>query len=266
MKHTRGIATALALAALACGGAVAAASSSGGGTTTSTSPTTTTTTTPAPTHPGHRMLRPPVGGFGGGFAIGGGLGIFDAATQTAVEEASKAAQTAGKTANDAGKSPDDVRDAAVAAAKARLDTAVADGVLTKAQAASILAALTKQAGAKATLIDAAATALNLSPSDLAKKLAAGDSLFTIAKAQNVDAKTLMAAIQKAVGTSGGGGLGLLGPILGGHGRGGFGFGGGFGRGGRGGRPGFGGPHGPGVKGKAAKPPTTTAPPTTTQSG
>jgi hypothetical protein len=266
MKHTRGIATALALAALACGGAVAAASSSGGGstTTTTTGTTSTTTTTPAPARPGHRVQRPSFGGFGGGFAIGGGLGIFDAATQTAVEEASKAAQTAGKTANDAGKSPDDVRDAAIAAAKARLDTAVADGVLTKAQAASILAALTKQATSKATLLDAAATALNLSPTDLAKKLAAGDSLFTIAKAQNVDAKTLMAAIQKAVGTSGGG-FGLLGPMLGGHGRGGFGFGGGFGRGGRGGRPGFGGPHGPGGKGKSAKPPTTTAP-TTTQSG
>ena len=147
MKPVQGLAAALAVAALAGGGAVAAASSNGGGTgtiTTTTGTSTTTTTRPAP-HGGV-----PGRGFGGGYDF------FDAATKTALQETFAAAQTAQKTATDAGKAPDDIRDAAVAAAKTRLDQAVTDGALTKAQGAAVLAALTKQLGARAAAIDAAA--------------------------------------------------------------------------------------------------------------
>jgi hypothetical protein len=283
MKHTRGLAAVAAVALLACGGAVAAASSSGGGSTTttttttatSTAPTTTTTTTPM-----HRRLlrRPPVGqfGLGGGFGfnIGGGLALFDAATRTALQDTVTAAQTAAKTATDAGKAPDDARDAAIAAAKARLDQAVTDDALTKGQAASVLAALTKVADARAAAIDAAAGALNLSPTDLAKQLAAGTSLASIAKTQNVDIKTVIAAILKAQGvTAPTGGMGGSGPAFGGRPGLGGGFGGGFGfagpgKRGFGGHGGFLGPHGRGSwKGNGKghtppAPPTATAPTTT----
>jgi flagellar hook-basal body complex protein FliE len=264
MKRIQGLAAVLAVAALAGGGAVAAASSSGGagtGTTTSTTTTgtgtTTTTTPPAHTrpHPGPGLGR-----------FGGGLGFFDAATTTALKETFAAVQTAQKTATDAGKAPDDVRDAAIAAAKARLDQAVSDGALTKAQGAAVLAALTKQLGARATVLDAAATALKLSPADLAKKLASGDRLDEIAKAQGVDLKDVFSAIQKAEQAQGGGGLGIFGR--GGFGFGGFGKGGpgkgGPGMGGRFGHHGFGG-KGPGhARGKPPAPPTQTQP--STQSG
>jgi flagellar hook-basal body complex protein FliE len=263
MKRIQGLAAVLAVAALAGGGAVAAASSNGsagtGTGTTTTGTGTTTTTTPAPPrpHPGPRL-----GGFGGG------LGFFDAATTTALKETFAAVQTAQKTATDAGKAPDDVRDAAVAAAKARLDQAVSDGALTKAQGAAVLAALTKQLGARAAVLDAAATALKLAPADLAKKLAAGDRLDEIAKAQGVDIQDVVSAIRKAMQAQGGGGPGIFG-------RGGFGFGFGFGGPGKGG-PGMGGRfghHGFGDKGpghvwdkggKAPAPPTPTQP--STQSG
>jgi flagellar hook-basal body complex protein FliE len=263
MKRIQGLAAVLAVAALAGGGAVAAASSSGsaGTGTTTTGTGTTTTTTPAPPrpHPGPRL-----GGFGG-------LGFFDAATTTALKETFEAVQTAQKTAIDAGKAPDDVRDAAVAAAKARLDQAVSDGALTKAQGAAVLAALTKQLGARAAVLDAAAAALKLAPADLAKKLAAGDRLDEIAKAQGVDIKDVFDAIQKASQAQGGGGPGIFGP--GSFRRGGFGFG--FGGPGRGG-PGMGGRFshhwfggkGPGHArdkgGNAPAPPTPTQP--STQSG
>jgi flagellar hook-basal body complex protein FliE len=260
MKRIHGLAAVLAVAALAGGGAVAAASSGGGaGTgsittaTTTTTGTGTTTTTPAPRrpHPGPRL-----GGFGGG------LGFFDAATTTALKETFAAVQSAQKTATDAGKAPDDVRDAAIAAAKARLDQAVSDGALTKAQGAAVLAALTKQLGARAAVLDAAATALKLAPADLATKLADGDRLDEIAKAQGVDIKDVFSAIQKAAQEQGGGGPGIFG-------RGGFGFGFGFfgmdrpGMGGRFGHHGFGG-KGPGhAWGKSPAPPTTQP---STQSG
>ncbi len=118
----------------------------------------------------------------------------------------------------------------------------------------MLAALTKQVSARAAVIDAAAGALKLTPTDLAKRLAAGDRLDTIAQAQGVALKDVFAAIQKAQQAQGGGGLGF-----------GFGFGFGFG-GGKNGvlgprahfRPGFGGP--PRLwKGKGSPP----APPTQT---
>jgi hypothetical protein len=264
MKRTQTLAVALAIAALAGGGAVAAASSSGkadsgsGTTTTGTTATGTTTTTPAPTPRMHR----PRGGFargggfagggfgGGGFAIGG-LGLFDAATTTAVRETVAAMITAQKTATDAGKAPDDIRDAAIAAGKARLDKAVSDGALTKAQGDAVLAALSKTATNRAAIVDAEAAALKLSPTELAKRLAAGDSLPTIAKAQGVDLKDVFAAIQKLQGSTGRGGFGFGGP----------GFG--FGFGGPGGMPGPGGfrHFGHGHKGKGGTPP---APPTQTQ--
>jgi flagellar hook-basal body complex protein FliE len=266
MKRIHGLAAVLAVAALAGGGAVAAASSGGGaGTgsittaTTTTTGTGTTTTTPAPRrpHPGPRL-----GGFGGG------LGFFDAATTTALKETFAAVQSAQKTATDAGKAPDDVRDAAIAAAKARLDQAVSDGALTKGQAAAVLAALTKQLGARAALLDAAATALKLAPADLARKLADGDRLDEIAKAQGVDIEDVFTAIRKAAQAQGGGGLGVFGLGVFGHGRGAFGFGffgkGGPGMGGRFGPHGFSG-KGPGhAWGKAPAPPTQTGP--STQSG
>jgi hypothetical protein len=281
MKHTRGLAAVAAVALLACGGAVAAASSSGGGstttTTTATSTAPTTTTTTAPMH--QRPPRGPFGGqfgqfgLGGGFAfnIGGGLALFDAATRTALQDTVTAAQTAAKTTTDAGKAPDDARDAAIAAAKTRLDQAVTDDALTKGQAASVLAALTKVANTRASAIDAAAGALNLSPTDLAKQLAAGTSLGSIAKTQNVDIKTVITAILKAQGVSAPtGGQGGPGPAFGGRPGfgGGFGFGfGGPGKRGFGGHGGFLGPHGRGSwkgngKGHAPAPPTATAPTTT----
>ena len=148
------------------------------------------------------------------------LSFLDAATKTALQQTFAALQTAQKTATDAGKSPDDVRDAAIAAAKARLDQAVSDDALTKGQAAAVLAALTKQASARAAVIDAAAGVLKLTPTDLAKRLAAGDRLDAIAQAQGVDLKDVFAAIQKAQQAQGAGGFGF------GFGAFGFGFGGG----------------------------------------
>jgi flagellar hook-basal body complex protein FliE len=255
MKRIQGLAAVLAVAALAGGGAVAAASSSGSAGTGTTTTGTGTTTTTTPSHP-----RPHPGAGLRGF--GGGLGFFDTATTTALKETFAAVQSAQKTATDAGKAPDDVRDAAIAAAKARLDQAVSDGALTKGQAAAVLAALTKQLGARAALLDAAATALKLAPADLATKLADGDRLDEIAKAQGVDIKDVFSAIQKAAQEQGGGGPGIFG-------RGGFGFGFGFfgmdrpGMGGRFGHYGFGG-KGPGhAWGKSPAPPTTQP---STQSG
>jgi hypothetical protein len=250
MKRIQGLVVVLGVAALAGGGAVAAASSSDGGTGTTTTGTTATGgTTTAPT----QHLRPHVGPRPFGF--GGGLELFDAATKTALTETLAAVETARKTATDAGKSPDEIRDAAIAAAKTRLDQAVSDGALTKAQGDAILAALTKQAGAKAAVLDAAAAVLKLTPSDLAKRLAAGDRLDEIAKAQGVDPKDVFSAIMK-LGQAGG-----PGPGFGFGDRGGFGFGG-LGRGF--GHRGFGG-KGPGHKnGQAPPPPTQTQP--STQSG
>jgi flagellar hook-basal body complex protein FliE len=249
MKRNQGLAAVLAVAALAGGGAVAAASSRSVGTGTTTTGTGTTTA-PAQErpHPGFRL-----GGFGGG------LGLFDAATTTALKETFTAVQTAQKTATDAGKSPDEVRDAAIAAAKARLDQAVSDGALTKAQGAAVLAALTKQVGARTAVLDAAATALKLSPTELAKRLAAGERLDAIATAQGVNVTDVFSAIQKAAqAQGGGGGIGILG------GRG-FGLGkGGLGKGERFGHHGFGG-KGPGHRwGTPPAPPTQTQP--STQSG
>jgi hypothetical protein len=273
MRRSQGLAVALAVAALAGGGAVAAASSSGkvdnGSTTTTattgtTGTTTTTATTPTPPPRMHRGFAIP-GGFAGprGFAVPS-LQFFDAATKTALKETFAAVQTAQKTASDAGKSPDDIRDAAVAAAKARLDQAVTDDALTKGQAAAVLAALTKVAGARAAVIDAAAAVLKLTPTDLAKQLAAGGRLDAIANTQGVALKDVLSAIQTAAKAQGGGGLGL-----------GFGFGGGFGFGfGPGGKSGILGPHlrghrgfgGPGhFKGKPGSTPPP-PPPTTTQNG
>jgi hypothetical protein len=261
MKRIQGLAAVLAVAALAGGGAVAAASSSGSAGTGTTTTGTGTTTTTTPSHP-----RPHPGAGLRGF--GGGLGFFDTATTTALKETFAAVQSAQKTATDAGKAPDDVRDAAIAAAKARLDQAVSDGALTKGQAAAVLAALTKQLGARAALLDAAATALKLAPADLARKLADGDRLDEIAKAQGVDIEDVFTAIRKAAQAQGGGGLGVFGLGVFGHGRGAFGFGffgkGGPGMGGRFGHHGFGG-KGPGhAWGKAPAPPTQTGP--STQSG
>jgi flagellar hook-basal body complex protein FliE len=248
MKRNQGLAAVLTVAALAGGGAVAAASSR------SVGPGTTTTGTGTTTAPAHE--RPHPGGRLGAF--GGGLGLFDAATTTALKETFTAVQTAQKTATDAGKSPDEVRDAAIAAAKARLDQAVSDGALTKAQGAAVLAALTKQLGARAAVLDAAATALKLSPTDLAKRLAAGDRLDAIATAQGVDVADVSAAIQKATQAAGGGGFGLFGGRGLGLGK------GGPGPGTRSGHHGFRG-KGPGHKwGTAPAPPTQTQP--STQSG
>jgi hypothetical protein len=248
MKRIQGLAAALAVAALAGGGAVAAASVNGGGTgATTTTGTTGTTTVPAA--PGRPHGGFPLRGLGGGY------GLFDAATTTALTETFKAVQTAQKAATDAGSSPDEGRDAAIAAAKARLDQAVSDGALTKAQGASVLDALTKQLNARAAVIDAAATVLKLTPTDLAKRLASGDRLDAIATAQGVDVNDVFAAIQKVQGGAGG----ILGPFSGkgGHRRGGFGKGG-FGKGGFG-RHGFGGKD-PGRNGGAAPaPPTETQP-------
>ena len=194
MKRIQGLAAVLAVAALAGGAAVAAASSNGGGTgtTTTTGTTGTTTTTPATPQRPHGHGPGPAFGFGGA----GGYGFFDTATKTALKETFTAVETARKTATDAGKAPDDVRDAAIAAAKTRLDQAVTDGALTKAQAAAVLAALTKEAAAKAAVIDAAAGVLKLTPTELAKRLASGDRLDEIAKAQGVDLKDVFTAIQK----------------------------------------------------------------------
>jgi hypothetical protein len=248
MKRIQGLLVVLGVAALAGGGAVAAASSSGSGTGTTTTGTTATggtTTTPTQQPRPHGGPR--------GFGFGGGFELFDAATKTALTETLAAVETARKTATDAGKSPDEIRDAAIAAAKTRLDQAVSDGALTKAQGDAILAALTKQAGAKAAVLDAAAAVLKLTPSDLAKRLAAGDRLDEIAKAQGVDPKDVFSAIMK-LGQAGGPGFGF-------GDRGGFGVGGmgrGFGHGGFGGK-------GPGHKnGQAPSPPTQTQP--STQSG
>jgi hypothetical protein len=210
MKRIQGLAAVIAVAALAVGGVAAAgASSSGGGTGTTGTTGTTTTTTPPPPQRLHR--GPGLPGFGGG------LELFDTATKTALSETFKAVETARKTATDAGASPDDVRDAAIAAAKARLDQAVTDGALTKAQAASILAALTTQANASAAVIDAAATVLKLTPTDLAKQLASGTRLPDIAKTQGVAIADVVKAIQAL--NLGKGGPGMYG----------FGFGFGFGR-------------------------------------
>ena len=133
----------------------------------------------------------------------------------------------------------------------------------------MLAALTKQAGARAAVIDAAATVLKLTPTDLAKRLASGDRLDEIAKAQGVDIKDVFSAIMK-LNQGQGGASGILGPVGGFGGRGGFGFGG----------PGMGGPGmGPGgasaitasaararvtARAQAPAPPTQTQP--STQSG
>ena len=207
--------------------------------------------------------------------FGGGLELFDTATKTALSETFKAEQTARKTATDAGKSPDDVRDAAIAAAKARLDQAVTDGALTKAQAASILAALTTQANASAAVIDAAATVLKLTPTDLAKQLAAGTRLPDIAKTQGVAIADVVKAIQALNPGKGGApgifgfgfGFGFAGPRDGFAGPGG-GFAGprgGFGPGMGHGHRGFGPGKGHWQKGgKAPQPPTQTQP--STQSG
>jgi hypothetical protein len=245
MKPIQGLAAVLAVAALAGGGAVAAASSSGGGTGTTT--TTGTGTTPAQQRP-HAFL--PARGLGGAYDF------FDTATKTALQETFADAQAAQKTATDAGKAPDDIRDAAVAAAKTRLDQAVSDGALTKAQGAAVLAALTKQLGARAAVIDAAAAVLKLTPADLAKQLAAGTRLDAIATTQGVALQDVLSAIQKAAQAQGGG--------FGG----GFGFG--FGLGGKGGPPaiggrgffghgGFGGGRWRGHTGTGPQPPTATQP-------
>lgn len=252
MKRIQGLVVVLGVAALAGGGAVAAASSSDNGTGTTTTGTTGTGgTTTAPT----QHLRPHVGPRAFGF--GGGLELFDTATKTALSETLAAVETARKTATDAGKSPDEIRDTAIAAAKTRLDQAVSDGALTKAQGDAVLAALTRQAGAKAAVLDAAAAVLKLTPADLAKRLAAGDRLDEIAKAQGVDPKDVFSAIMQ-LGPAGGPGFGFGFGI---RDRGGFGFGGmgrGFGHGGFGGK-------GPGHKsGQAPPPPTQTQP--STQSG
>jgi hypothetical protein len=266
MKRIQGLAAVLAVAALAGGGAVAAASSSGSGTgttttgTTATAPTTTGTATsptlPQRPHPGWRGP-----GFGGRFGPGG-FDFFDTATKTALTETFAAVETARTTASDAGKSPDEIRDAAIAAAKARLDQAVTDGALTKAQGAAVLAALTKQAGARAAVIDAAAAVLKLTPTELAKRLASGDRLDEIATAQGVDIEDVFSAIMK-LDQGPGGASGILGPMGGFRGRGGFGFGRGMGHGGFC-HHGFDG-MGPGHrKGQAPAPPTQTQP--STQSG
>ena len=219
---------------------------------------TGTTTTPTPPR------RPHLGPRGLGFGIGGGFDFFDTATKTALTETFAAVETARKTATDAGKSPDDIRDAAIAAAKARLDQAVSDGALTKAQGAAVLAALTKQAGARAAVIDAAATVLKLTPTDLAKRLASGDRLDEIAKAQGVAIADVFSAIQK-LNQGQGGASGILGPMGGFGGRGGFGFGGKGGGPGMGhdgfGHRGFGG-KGPWDKNGPAPAPPTPAPPST----
>jgi hypothetical protein len=253
MKRIQGLAAVVAVAALAVGGVAAAgASSSGNGSGTTT--TTGTTTTPSQQRPhGGPGLR----------GFGGGLELFDSATKTALSDTFKAVETARKTATDAGKSPDDVRDAAIAAAKTRLDQAVTDGALTKAQAASILAALTTQANASAAVIDAAATVLKLTPTDLAKQLAAGTRLPDIAKTQGVAIADVVKAIQ-ALNAGKGGAPGIFGFGFGG--RGGFagpggGFGPGMGHGQRGFRPGLG--HSQ-KGGKGPQPPTQTQP--STQSG
>jgi hypothetical protein len=228
MKRIQGLATVFAVAALAGGGA------SGG------TGTTTTGTGTMPTQ------EPRSHGGGRGFGFGGGFELFDTATKTALTETLAAVETARKSATDAGKSPDEIRDAAIAAAKARLDQAVSDGALTKAQGTAILAALTQQAGAKAAMLDAAAAVLKLTPSDLAKRLAAGDRLDEIATAQGVDVKDVFSAIMKL---RQGGASGILGP--------GFGSGKGHGFGQRG----FGG-KGPGhTRGQAPPPPTQTQPST-----
>jgi hypothetical protein len=266
MKRIQGLAAVLAVAALAGGGAVAAASSRGTGTgttttgTTATAPTTTGTTgnptDPQRPYPGRRGP-----GFGRGFGPGG-FDFFDTATRTALTETFAAVETARTSASDAGKSPDEIRDAAIAAAKARLDQAVTDGALTKAQGAAVLAALTKQAGARAAVIDAAAAVLKLTPTDLAKRLASGDRLDEIATAQGVEVKNVFSAIMK-LDQGQGGADGILGPMGGFGGRGGFGFGGGMGPGGFG-HHGFDGMRPDHEKGQAPAPPAQTQP--STQSG
>jgi hypothetical protein len=106
------------------------------------------------------------------------------------------------------------------------------------------------------VLDAAAAVLKLTPSDLAKRLAAGDRLDEIAKAQGVDVKDVLSAIMKL---GPGGAPGILGR--------GFGFG--FGLGGMGhgfGHRGFGG-KGPGhTKDQPPQPPTPTQTQPSTQSG
>jgi hypothetical protein len=243
MKRIQGLAVVFSVAALAGGGAVAAASVGGSGTGTTTTGTTTTGGT------GTTPMQRPHGGERG-FGFGGGLDIFDTATKTALTETLAAVETARKSATDAGKSPDEIRDSAIAAAKARLDQAVSDGALTKAQGAAILAALTQQAGAKAAMLDAAAAVLKLTPSDLAKRLAAGDRLDEIAKAQGVDVKDVFSAIMKL---GPGGARDILGRGFGAGGKG-YGFG----------HHGFGGKRPGHTKDEAPQPPTQTQP--STQSG
>jgi hypothetical protein len=253
MKRIQSLATVIAVAAPAVGGVAAAGASSSGSGTGSTG-TTGTTTTPSPQRPhGGPGLR----------GFGGGLELFDSATKTALSGTLKAEETARKTATDAGKSPDDVRDAAIAAAKTRLDQAVTDGALTKAQAASILAALTTQANASAAVIDAAAAVLKLTPTDLAKQLASGTRLPDIAKTQGVDIADVMKAIQAL--NLGKGAPGIFGFGFGGRGGGFAGPGGGFGPGMSHGHRGFGPGKGHWQKGgKGPQPPTQTQP--STQSG
>jgi hypothetical protein len=249
MKPLQGLAAVLAVAALAAGGAVAAASTTGGGTGTIT---TTTGTSTAPTPRPHAF--PPARGLGGAYDF------FDTATKTALQETFAAVQAAEKTGTNAGNAPDDIRDAAVAAAKTRLDQAVSDGALTKAQGAAVLAALTTQLGARAAVIDAAAAVLKLTPAELAKQLAAGTRLDAIAKTQGVNLQDVFSAIQKAAQAQGGSGIG-------------FGPGFAFGLGAKGGAPGVGGPPGMGGRfghggfgghrfkhnGAAPPPPTPTQP-------
>jgi hypothetical protein len=223
MKPLQGLAAVLAVAALAAGGAVAAASTSGGGTGTITTATGTSTAPMPPPRPR---------AFGLARGLGGAYDFFDTATKTALQETFAAVQTAEKTGTNAGNAPDDIRDAAVAAASTRLEQAVTDGALTKAQGAAVLAALTKQLGARAAVIDAAAAVLKLAPADLAKQLAAGTRLDAIAKTQGVNLQDVFSAIQKAAQAQGGGGLG-------------FGLGFGFGFGARGGALGMAGPPGMG---------------------
>jgi hypothetical protein len=284
MRYVRGAAAALVAAALAGGGVAAAAQSShhhrsmasetvttttttttG---TTASAPSTTTTTPPKGRHRGFGFGRR--GGFGLGFAFGfqfgfgglGGLAQLDAATGTALQETAKNATTAARTALDGGKSFDEARDAAIAAAGARLDTAVSADALTKGQAAAVLAAVTKDADGVAAVADAAATALKLSPADLYAKLKAGTSLPAIAKAQGVTLSDVFSAIQKARqanAPSGANGKPVPGGGWGSGGGPGF-FGGnpGFFGGHRGGR-GFGPPPGFGKGGPGPQPPTTTSP-------
>jgi hypothetical protein len=92
--------------------------------------------------------------------------------------------------------------------------------------------------------------LKLTPSDLAKRLAAGDRLDEIAKAQGVDVKDVFSAIMKL---GPGGARDILGRGFGAGGKG-YGFG----------HHGFGGKRPGHTKDEAPQPPTQTQP--STQSG